>query len=136
MEPFEKDELSDRELDALLPQWKAPEAPARLKAAVFPPRARPWWLAVWSASFRVPVPVACALLLGLAFAAARWTRPLPPPRVIVRTERVEVPVIQERVVTRTVYRTPKAPAPATASVAWRPVQELNPRIIRSGHAAQ
>ena len=35
MEPFEKDELTDSELDGALAQWKGPEAPARLRSAVF-----------------------------------------------------------------------------------------------------
>jgi len=123
MEPFEKDELSDRELNNLLPQWKAPDAPARLRGAVFPESRRPWWRRLWTASIRVPLPVACALLALLAFALGRLSRTPPPPRVVVKTERVEVPVVQERIVTRTVYRAPDA-------VAWRPVRELQPRILR------
>jgi hypothetical protein len=130
MEPFEKDELSDLELDRMLPQWKAPDAPARLKSAVFPKRSGPWWRRLWTTSIRVPVPVLCAVMVIMAVVATRWARPVPPPQVVVKTERVEVPVIQERVVTRTVYRE----RPATMQLAWRPVRELRPRIIRSGNA--
>src|SRR5580698_652125 len=111
MEPFEKDELQDRELDGLLQQWRAPQAPARLRQAVFPMPSRPWWLRVWTASIRVPLPVACALLLALALGVSLWLRPLPAPRTVIKTERVEVPVIQERVVTRTVYLDRKAESP-------------------------
>src|SRR5207245_5860222 len=117
MEPFEKDELTDRELDGMLAQWKAPSAPARLKAAVFGERRAPWWRHIWSASIRVPVPVACALLVIVALAAGAMLRG---PRVVVRTERVEVPVYRE--------------APAVSNAAWRPVRELRPRIIRGSDA--
>ena len=58
MDPFEHDELSDSELDSLLKKWEAPAAPGRLRAAVFAEEAQPWWRRAWSASFRVPLPVA------------------------------------------------------------------------------
>jgi hypothetical protein len=98
MEPFEEHELSDRELDALLPEWKAPAAPARLRAAVFPKAARPWWRNLWRASIRIPVPVAFGVLLLLA--AGLWRSPA---RVITPDRRVEVrPVaeLQPRIIRR------------------------------------
>lgn len=117
MEPFEKQDLTDRELDNLLPEWKAPEAPAHLRAAVFGEPARPWWRRMWNVTVRVPLPAACAVLLLAALAVWRWA-----PRVVVETRTVEVPVVQEKVV----YRDRP-----TAPTAWRPVTELQPRIIRS-----
>jgi hypothetical protein len=129
MEPFEKDELQDGELDGMLQRWRAPRAPARLRQAVFPAPARPWWLRLWTTSIRVPLPAACALLLALALGVSIWPRPVPATRTVIKTERVEVPVIQERVITRTVYRNRKA----EPTQAWRPVAELRPRIIRSGN---
>ena len=126
MEPFDRDELSDSELDNLLKKWEAPPAPARLRAAVFPEEPKPKWRRLWSVSFRVPMPVAAALALGLALAAWQWPRP-GAPLELVRTERVEVPVLQERVVTRTVYRYRAAPPAQTL----KPVAELRPRIIRT-----
>src|SRR5580658_10594188 len=104
MEPFEKDELQDGELDGMLQQWRAPRAPERLRQAIFPAPARPWWSRLWTTSIRVPLPVACALLMALALGVWLWPRPVPALRTVVKTERVEVPVIQERVITRTVYR--------------------------------
>jgi hypothetical protein len=120
MERFEKDELSDRELDAMLPAWSAPEMPGAIRARLFP---KPWWRKIASASIRVPVPVACALAVMLGF-GAKWSIEHKPaaPQVVVRTERVEVPVVKERVV----YRDREARA-----IVWRPVTELRPRIIRS-----
>jgi len=127
MEPFEQDELSDRELDDLLRKWESPAAPARLRAAVFPETARPWWQHLWHTSIRIPVPA------GLAFAAmcamAIWRWPAPAPRVVTKTERVEVPVIQERIVNRTVYRD-RIPEQQTDNHKLRPVAELRPVIIR------
>src|SRR5258706_14637934 len=102
MEPFENDELTDSELDAFLSSWMAPLAPVRLREALFPV-AKPWWRALWSASFRVPLPVAFCLAIMLAFVAWRWLTPAAP-RLGIRTERVEGPVVKREVLTKTVYR--------------------------------
>ena len=130
MEPFEKDELSDRELDDLLGQWESPAAPARLRAAVFPETARPWWQRLWHTSIRIPLPAALALAAAVALAVGRWPAAAP---AAARIERVEVPVIQERVVTRTVYRDVAAKQPADVQK-LRPVAELRPVIIRRENA--
>jgi hypothetical protein len=127
MKPFEPDELSDRELDGLLPEWKAPEPPARLRAAIFAEVARPKWQRWWWASLRVPVPVACVLALAAAFGIWRGARPAPP-RVITRTVRVEVPVAKETLVAKTIYRCD--PKRAASAQRLRPVSELQPQIIR------
>src|SRR5271167_3930799 len=99
MEPFEDYELSDRELDSILRAWDVPQAPARLRAAVFPEARGGWWRNLWRASFRVPVPVACVLGALLAFTA--WRTLTLAPRVEIRTERVEVPVVKQEVKTVT-----------------------------------
>jgi hypothetical protein len=113
MEPFEEHELSDRELDALLPEWRAPTAPARLRAAVFPEAGRPgWkrgWKNLWSASIRIPVPVALCMLVLMAAALWQWSARVAAP-VVLQDRRVE---------------------DRRAEV--RPVAELQPRIIRRGH---
>jgi hypothetical protein len=127
MEPFESDELSDRELDGILGEWQAPEAPARLRAAVFPETARPVWLRWWRASIRLPAPVACALTLALAFGIWRGAKPAPQ-RVVTRTVQVEVPVTRETVVAKTVYRC--EPQRSASAQRLRPVLELQPKIIR------
>jgi hypothetical protein len=126
MDPFDRDELSDAELDNLLKKWETPVAPARLRAAIFPQESRPWWRRAWSASFRIPVPVAAALAVAMALGAWQGRRP-GTPRESVRAERVEVPVWKERVVVKTVYRYRAAPA----AQSLRPVAELRPRIIRT-----
>jgi hypothetical protein len=115
MEPIEPNELNDHELSQMLREWEAPEPPDRLRGAIFGERPNPWWRRMWRV--RVPLPVACALLLVVGLVVWRWM-----PRVVVQTKTVEVPVVQERIV----YRD-RAAVPA----GWRPVAELRPRIIRS-----
>lgn len=132
MEQPEKNDLSDRELDALLAEWKAPWAPAHLRAALFPDLAQPWWLRIWRVSIRIPLPAAAALAVVLSLAVWRWPVAAPP-RVEIRTQRVEVPVIEERVVTKTVYRDRVVPSRASQTGSnmqgLQPVAELRPRII-------
>lgn len=104
MEPFEERQLSDRELDALLREWDAPSVPAHLRVSIFPETGRPWWQRLWTASIRIPVPV--ALMLAMLLAAVWWQWPVRvAPRAFVQTERVEV----------------------------QPVSELRPKIIRRVH---
>jgi hypothetical protein len=128
MEPSENDRLTDRELDSLLQQWNAPSAPARLRAALFPGTSRRWWQRLWHVSIRVPVPVAACLAIAFGLAAWRWSMPAHP-QVVVKTERVEVPVTKERVVTKTVYRD-RCATQGLDIQALQPVAELRPRIIR------
>jgi hypothetical protein len=110
---------ADAELTALLRAWDAPtpsEAARRALLADFRATVRPapLWRRAFAAQVRVPLPVAaCAvlalLLTPLAFGARPWRKYAPSsvstseaaPAERVRV--VEVPVIQERVVTRTVY---------------------------------
>lgn len=112
MEPFEPDELPQhelfpqQELDELLSQWQAPAPPASLRAKLFPESARPWWRRVWTVSVRVPLPVACCL--AVLFAVVVW-----------RAAR-RIPVVQQ-------------PPRVLTFEELRPVVELRPRIIRSGH---
>jgi hypothetical protein len=111
-----EDFSADAELTTLLREWEAPPqsdaARARLladfRAGVAP---APLWRRALTSQIRVPLPVAaCAvlalLLTPLAFGARSWTKSMPTPEgataaPVVRV--VEVPVVQERVVTRTVY---------------------------------
>jgi hypothetical protein len=126
MEPFDKDELSDRELSELLPQWKTPAPPAGLRAAIFPERRWGWWRKLWSASIRLPLPAAaCLALVFVAVAIWQATRA---PRVVIQTHTVEVPVVRDRevVVTR---ETPAARS-VPAEPRLFPVAELRPRVVR------
>jgi len=138
MEPFDHDELSDSDLDQLLRQWNAPAPPAHLRTNLFPRSTLPWWRKIWTIS--VPLPVACGLAMVFFLAAWFWIRPSAPEPAHVVVKTVQVPVIQERVVTKVVtkyvYRSvPAEPAASGFNVGGlRPVAELRPRIIRSGDA--
>jgi hypothetical protein len=134
MEPFEKDELSEDELDRLLRFWEIPDAPAQLRQAVFGQPKSTRWRAVWGASVRVPVPmialIALVLAIGLLWWPGRVVVRKSPPRVEVKTVRVEVPVVKKEVVTRFVYRD-RDSRQFDPDRELRRVTELNPRIIRS-----
>lgn len=125
--------MEDDELKRMLGAWHAPEPDPALRGRIFGPPGTPWW----RASVRLPLPAAACLAAALLLlAVVAITRR---PEVVTRIERVEVPVpvVQERVVNKLVYVPvrPKAPArqprPAPAS-GFRPVAELNPRIISGG----
>jgi hypothetical protein len=73
MEPFDCEELSDQELNHLLPEWNAPRAPARLKSSVFQGAPVSWWAQFWSRSIRIPLPA--AIVIGLAVIFAVWRLP-------------------------------------------------------------
>lgn len=64
--------MDDRELTAMLQEWKTPEAPARLRDAVLPRPVR-WW----RAEIRIPVPVAIAA--ALLTLAGLWQMQRTPP---------------------------------------------------------
>jgi hypothetical protein len=112
MQPSDHDELSERELDALLPEWKVPMAPARLRVAVFPEGRLSWWKRLWTGSVRVPLPVICVVLFLLAV------------------------LVWRNFNQRTIYRDRVMPSLATTgseSGELQPVTELRPRIIRGGN---
>jgi hypothetical protein len=108
MEPLE-----DQELNAMLRQWRTPEASGQIRERLFPRRA-PWWQRFWQVQIRIPLPVAICAALLLAVGLWRWTAPRPA---------VELP---------------RAEGGRTAEVLTfrelTPVRELKPRIIRRERA--
>ena len=111
-----EDFSADAELNALLRAWDAPEPTAgareRLLADFRAASPRPsLWRRALSAEIRLPLPVAaCAALVLLVSLAVLATRPpaAASPGVAAAAAEpavrvVEVPVVEERVVTRTVY---------------------------------
>src|SRR5688572_27167425 len=98
------DPMDDRDLNQLLREWQAPDAPAHLKA---PERPTPWWAWLLTGSIRVPVPVglAAALLVGFwlyATAPARepvaGTAPVSPEPVVSLADFQPVEEVEIRVV--------------------------------------
>ncbi|MBV9927965.1 MAG: hypothetical protein JOZ96_23295 [Acidobacteria bacterium] len=114
----EEDFSADAELTALLRTWEAPAQDSGARArllADFRAGARrpPLWRRALDAQVRVPLPVAACLgvallgsvyVLGTRATNARAVAPAVPAEASAQAVRVvEVPVVQERVVTRTVY---------------------------------
>lgn len=166
MRKEENTEYQEKELRSLLAHWQAPASPQSLDARALAsfrqlrPRT-PWGRKLFTASIRVPLPVAAALTI-FAVAAALWALRSPQavtitvPQALPSTVQiVEVPVVQERVVTRTIYANRTQPRPKgvdhTASahpdannapvqnngaanlIGFKPPEEMKIRIIRKAN---
>jgi hypothetical protein len=105
---------AEEELKSLLGQWQAPSAPRSLDQRILVAyRAQivrsSFWRRLLTSSISLPVPAAAALAVILVLGAAALMRqgsaPEPQaPTIVERTRTVEVPVVQERVVPRIIYR--------------------------------
>lgn len=77
----ERDDIRDEELDGLLRRWGAPVVPEGMDERVLAAyrrqvrAAEPWWSRLFTASVRVPLPVAVGLLMLLVVTAALALRP-------------------------------------------------------------
>lgn len=106
--------VEEKDFKSLLEKWQvAPSPPSldqRVMTSYHAQTARPsWWRRMLTASIPVPVPAAAALVVVMVLGAAALTRPLPAPMpqaptIVERIKTVEVPVVQEKVVQRIVYR--------------------------------
>jgi hypothetical protein len=146
----------DGELNRLLASWQTPETPGELDQRVLASyrrhfnRRRSWrrWL---TGSIRIPVPIAAAavlLLCGTSFLAARKATGFPilnpPAAVSMKIVEVQVPVVQEKIVTRVVYKTtgaqnakkglaPISPPPRIDLANFLPINDIKPIVIRGGN---
>ena len=82
----ERDPERDDELHRLLERWSAPVVPDGMDERVLQAFRRqagagrePWWSRLFTASVRVPVPVALGVLMLLIVTAALALRPVAPP---------------------------------------------------------
>ena len=141
-----EDRSADAELTALLRAWEAPpplgDARARLLAdfrAVAP--ARPLWRRALTKELRVPLPVAACAALALftsLFALGARGRTLTAPVEASKAadapevKVVEVPVVEERVVTRTVYVERKGRAAARLSPSQTTAQTVSREALAQG----
>jgi hypothetical protein len=93
-EPFD-----DKELNAMLQEWKTPDMPPHLRTAIFPKS--PWWRRLLRAEIRIPVPVAACLVLLLVVGVWMY-RPAPPPEPQAVTFRQLQPVkeLKPRIIRR------------------------------------
>jgi len=78
----ERDDIRDEELDGLLRRWGAPVVPDGMDERVLAAyrrqvrAAEPWWSRLFTATVRVPLPVAVGLLMLLVVTAALALRPV------------------------------------------------------------
>ena len=99
--------LDDEELNAFLREWQAPPAPPSLGEKFFPTIASaPWWRWLVGGTIRIPVPAAIAVVAILLIS-------------------VFFGVLNSRA---------KGPPREVRFADFQPVNQLQPRIIRSSHA--
>src|SRR5262245_41028908 len=151
--------VEDRELKTLLAEWKAPEVSGSLDQSVlaayrsqFPRRPpRRLWLRQWlTGSIRLPAPVAVAaalLLCVTSYLAARkatsYSLETPQTTPAIKIVEVPVPVVQEKIMTRVVYKKTEAqkakvsppPPPLIPRIElanFRPVSEIKIIVSHGG----
>jgi len=110
------DVIEDRDLKTLLNHWKTPEVPGSLDQRIFTAYRRQyhhrlWWRRWLTESIRLPIPLAATTLILLCATSYLAMRKAPnysnevgqkPPTI--KVVEVPVPVVQEKIVTRVVYR--------------------------------
>jgi hypothetical protein len=112
----------DQELGRLLQEWSVPAVPDTLDQRVMASfaartRRRPLWRRLVTTSIRVPLPVALAALLLVAFAL--WS------------PRRETPRLDAAPTGSTATPSPEDPPPETRTslAGFRPVREMNVRLL-------
>jgi hypothetical protein len=109
-----RDPNEDPELQTLLQQWQPPKSSPGLDRRVLTAyrnqvSSNNGWKRLFFRSIPIPLPLAAAFLLVLFFLGSRALRSptvvhLEVPGPVSEVVRVEVPVIREKIVTRSVYR--------------------------------
>jgi hypothetical protein len=148
--------VEDRELKNLLGEWSSPEITSSLDQRILTSYRRlflhrPAWRRWLTGSINLPAPVAvtAALLLCVtSYLAARkatsYTLETPPAIASVKIVEIPVPVVQQKIVTRFVYKqsgAPKAkegpapiPPPSRIDLAnFQPVSEIKPIVSPGGN---
>ncbi len=137
--------IFDRAVEASTPDesyWPRHRAMRRERLEQIAPRViapgrEPLWKRIFAARLHVPVPVAAALVLALMVSSVLALRPstkeaqaAAQPLVVKQAppEVIEVPIIQERVVTRTVYVEKKERAKTEARRPSSNTQSNNPSL--------
>jgi hypothetical protein len=150
------EDIEDRELKSLLCEWRAPEVTGSLDQRILTAyrrqfHARPWWRRWLTGSISLPVPVAAMAVLLLCATsylsmrrAASYPLEVPPITAPVKIVEVPVPVVQEKIVTRVVYKNtgarktkeglaPISPATRSNLAKFRPVSKLEIIVTPGGN---
>jgi hypothetical protein len=131
----ERDDLRDPELQRLLARWSAPAVPEGLDERVLAAyrrevrTAEPWWSRLFTATVRIPLPVAVGLLMLFVVTAALALRPATAPPPTAGTAGPSEPVQAARageqpVVTR------------TNLAGFQPVTEVTATVVETGERRQ
>jgi hypothetical protein len=144
----------DGELNRLLASWQTPETSGEFDQRVLASYRRHFdrgrsWRRLLIGSIRIPVPIAAAAVLLLCatsyLAARKATRfSIENPPTVGSIKIVEVPVTQEKIVTRVVYKntgaqkTNERPAPVSVPpridlADFLPVNDIKPIVIHGGN---
>ena len=125
----ERDELRDPELQSLLARWSAPVLPDGMDERMLLAyrrtvrSAEPWWQRLFTASVRVPLPVAVGLLMLFLVTAALALRPVAPAPTAGASggsDPVQAARAGEPVVTR------------TNLAGFQPVSEVTATVVETG----
>ena len=130
----QRDADRDLELERLLARWSAPVVPEGMDERVLAAyrrqvrTAEPWWSRLFTASVRVPLPVAVGLLMLLIVTAALALRPVSSPPTA-GTASPSAPVLAARnadspVVTR------------TSLAGFQPVAEVTATVVETQEKRQ
>jgi hypothetical protein len=133
MTPEAGDVERDEELERLLARWSAPPVPEGMDERVLAAyrralgRSEPWWARLFTASVRVPIPVAIGLLMLFAVTALLALRPVPPQESAGAAGSSE-PVQAVRVAAPVVTRTSLA--------GFQPVSEVTATVVETRETRQ
>ncbi len=124
--PVEANLERDPALKRVLEEWRAPAVPGSLDARVLASyrrmrKSEAWWRRFFTASVRVPLPVAVAILALLFVSAALALRPAAEPKSFVPPVASSGPVQAARVDEPVVIRTSLA--------GFEPVSEVNVSVV-------
>ena len=98
--------MDDRDLNQLLRQWQAPDAPPHLRLPS-PPTREPWWRWFVTGTIRIPVPVGLA---AVALLATAW---------MYSAATLREPMVE----------TPPTVQPVVSLADFQPVQEVEVRVV-------
>ena len=127
----EMDPERDEELSRLLERWSAPVVPDGLDERVLTAYRRQtgareaWWSRLFTASVRVPLPVAIGVLMLLIVSAALALRPPVPTAPTAGTTRPSEPV-------QTALRADMPVVSRTSLAGFKPVDEVTATVVTAG----
>jgi hypothetical protein len=134
----ERDELRDPELQSLLARWSAEVLPEGIDERMLAAyrrevrTAEPWWSRLFTASVRIPLPVAVGLLMLFIVTAALALRPPATPPPTAGTTGPTQPVQAAQAT-----RAGEQPVVTRTSLAgFQPVSEVTATVVEAGETKQ